>query len=55
MEGSHFGDADFDSTEEACRIVVDLSYLDETTLPREIANLIERARNWRRQHVSVVE
>lgn len=55
MQGDNFGDVDFDGTEEACRIVVDLSHIDETSLPREIGVVIERARAWRRKHCSVVE
>lgn len=54
MESDHFGD-DFSDTEEACRIVVDLAAVDEASLPREIGELVQRARNWRRMHVSVVD
>lgn len=53
--GEGFGDADFGGAEEAMRIVVELAALDENKMPSEIGQLISKARDWRRRHVSVVE
>lgn len=53
MQGDHFGDSTFDDNEEARRITVALAELDEATLPREIGQLVERARRWRSRHASV--
>lgn len=56
MENERFGDDTWgEDVEEAFRIVTELADLNEATLPREIASLVQRARSWRRRHTSVVE
>ena len=46
---------DFADNEDARRIVCDLAALTEETAASRIGELIQRAREWRRKHVSVVD
>jgi hypothetical protein len=54
MEGDHFGD-DFDDSEEAMSIVVELADLSEADIAQKLPELIRRARSWRLRHVSTVD